>query len=67
MRKSLISAIALSLIVAPGIFAQRKPGPQVGDQAPELAVEEWVNRGGVNLAQFAKEGKVTVLEFWATW
>jgi hypothetical protein len=67
MRKSLISAIALLLIVAPAILAQRKPGPKIGDQAPEITVEEWVNRGEVNLAQFKREGKVTVLEFWATW
>ena len=65
MKKLPVSAMALFLIVAPAVFAQGVP--RIGDQAPEISVDVWVNRGRVNLARLQRDGKVTVLEFWATW
>ncbi len=39
---------------------------QLGDQAPELKVAEWVKGGPVTLAE-GKGKTIFVVEFWATW
>lgn len=48
--------------------AQKKPAPEatlkVGSEAPKLSVETWVK--GDSVGKF-EEGKVYVVEFWATW
>jgi thiol-disulfide isomerase/thioredoxin len=45
---------------------ESKPAPKlkVGDDAPKLSVEEWVK--GTKVEKF-DNGKVYVVEFWATW
>lgn len=49
---------------APGVEVERINTLMVGDRAPELAISEWVK--GDEVTGF-EEGKVYVVEFWATW
>jgi len=44
-------------------------GPPVGEPAPDLTIDEIIAgaEGGTTLDWSALEGKVVVLEFWATW
>ena len=49
---------------APGVEVERVTTLMVGDRAPELAISEWVK--GDEVTGF-EEGKVYVVEFWATW
>ncbi len=49
---------------APGIEVERITKLMVGDRAPEMTVAEWVK--GDEVTGF-EEGKVYVVEFWATW
>jgi thiol-disulfide isomerase/thioredoxin len=49
---------------APGVEVERTQKLMVGDRAPELAISEWVK--GDEVTGF-EEGKVYVVEFWATW
>ncbi len=49
---------------APGVEVERLNKLMVGDRAPELAISEWVK--GDEVTGF-EEGKVYVVEFWATW
>ena len=37
----------------------------LGQEAPEISVNEWIKGGPASLAQF--RGRVVLLEFWATW
>ena len=37
----------------------------IGQQAPEIAVKEWINGGAATLSEL--RGRVVLLEFWATW
>lgn len=39
---------------------------KVGDEAPEIGAEEWLNINGP-ISLHSLRGKVVVLEFWATW
>lgn len=59
-KKLLLGAIAFLLI-----GASAEAGLTVGDDAPMLTIKEWVKGEPVNLAR--AEGKITVVEFWATW
>jgi len=54
----------LDVYVNPLEFEQRIPPLAIGDPAPKLAVDRWMQ--GAPIAQF-KPGTVYVLEFWATW
>ena len=49
---------------APGVEVERTTKLMVGDLAPELAIGEWVK--GDEVTGF-EDGKVYVVEFWATW
>lgn len=49
---------------APGVQVERLNEVMVGDRAPELAISEWVK--GDEISGF-EDGKVYVVEFWATW
>jgi thiol-disulfide isomerase/thioredoxin len=45
---------------------KKLPIPKVGDNAPEISAKAWINaRAPLTLATL--RGKVTVVEFWATW
>jgi len=54
----------LNVYVNPLDFEQRIPRLAIGDAAPPLAVDRWMQ--GKPVARFER-GKVYVLEFWATW
>lgn len=49
---------------APGIHVERVSKLMVGDRAPELKIQQWVK--GDEVTGF-EDGKVYVVEFWATW
>jgi len=55
----LLSALLTLATAAPA------DGVQPGFPAPEIAVKEWMNTKATTLAK--EEGRVVVLEFWATW
>jgi len=61
MVRSRLAAILLAWCVMP-CFGQS--GLDVGDPAPRLSVDTWVN--GSSVARFER-GHVYVVEFWATW
>ena len=54
----------LNVYVNPLEFEQRIPRLAIGDPAPRLAVDRWMQ--GTPIARFER-GKVYVIEFWATW
>ena len=55
---------AISAVSTPAAFAQTAPAPlSIGSRAPKLPVAEWVKGKPVSLS----DGKVHVVEFWATW
>jgi thiol-disulfide isomerase/thioredoxin len=54
----------LDVYVNPLDFEQRIPPLAIGDRAPRLAVDRWMQ--GAPIAHF-EPGTVYVLEFWATW
>ncbi len=65
----LASAIACSTVGGATVFAFAEPKLTIGSDAPELNVEHWIsNRNGAfkPVTKF-EEGKVYVVEFWATW
>jgi thiol-disulfide isomerase/thioredoxin len=62
MRLSNVIAVALALTL-PGAALGAGPKLTVGDQAPGLAIENWVKGAEVKI----EPGKVYVIEFWATW
>jgi len=48
------------------LFVSHADALEVGDEAPEIVIEKWINGGPVKI----KEGngqKIYVVEFWATW
>jgi thiol-disulfide isomerase/thioredoxin len=46
--------------------AKKMPTPEIGQVAPEISAESWINlKTPTTLAKL--RGKVVVLEFWATW
>jgi len=54
----------LNVYVNPLAFEQRVPRLAIGDPAPNLAVDRWMQ--GTPITHFER-GRVYVLEFWATW
>lgn len=57
---------ALVMLVAWTAVASSNAEPlRIGDPAPPLALEQWVQ--GDSTAADLESGRVTVLEFWATW
>lgn len=68
VRLSTLLALCLGATFAAAQAQQAKPAPppvtlHVGDPAPAISVMKWVKGEPVNL----KDGKVHVVEFWATW
>ena len=45
---------------------KKLPIPKVGDNAPEISAKAWIN-ASTPLTLATLRGKVTVVEFWATW
>lgn len=59
---TLVAALAMS------VFAAAETPPKVGDAAPEIGVEKWVQGPeGKEVSWKSLQGKAVVLEFWAAW
>jgi hypothetical protein len=73
-RWTALAGTGLAIILAPTLVAQQVEHPEhpqeaddtleVGDKAPKLEIEHWFK--GDEVTEF-EEGKVYLLEFWATW
>ena len=55
----------LSLLLALVVTVQSTQAADVGDQAPEIKAQSWLNSDGVSIAK--NSNKIVVVEFWATW
>lgn len=64
MHRSLMTAAAALALAVPAVRADDADGMTIGDAAPPIDIAHWVK--GDTVASF-EEGKVYVLEFWATW
>ena len=60
-----ISSCAMLLAVAAAVNCGAVHAAAVGDSAPEIKAEGWINTESLSLA--ALRDKIVVLEFWATW
>jgi thiol-disulfide isomerase/thioredoxin len=76
MRRTLITATAMSLCFAGLVHAgDEEPAKtlSIGDKAPAIDIEHWLKgvemdrRGNFTPITEFEDGKVYVLEFWATW
>ncbi len=64
--KSIITSLTIVVYVVLSLLVSHANALEVGDDAPEIAIEKWINGGPVKI----KEGngkKIYVIEFWATW
>ncbi len=67
--KKIIALTALVSVLCVSAFAQEKKGMEkiLGERTlPNVTLTD-VNGKKVNVQEFGKTGKVTVLDFWATW
>ncbi|RYG27203.1 TlpA family protein disulfide reductase [bacterium] len=70
MKLRALSVLPFAALLAAGAFAQAPPATQppitlkLGDAAPELTIVKWLK--GTPQTDL-KDGKVRVVEFWATW
>jgi len=55
--RSLLTAIAVLLLVLPA-----QADPKVGQPAPEITGERWINTGPLTMAGL--RGRVVLVEFW---
>lgn len=62
-RRGISILLALGALTLPVASARAL---DLGDEAPELAIEEWVNSDPINIAE-GKGKKAYLVEFWATW
>jgi len=65
LRRAAIVAIGIVVFSASTAQAEDEhiQGLHIGDQAPQLAITQWFNRGPIETFE---HGKVYVVEFWAT-
>ncbi len=64
--KTILTYLAISIFALLYLFVSYAEALEVGDDAPEISIEKWINGGPVKI----KEGngkKIFVVEFWATW
>ena len=64
--------VTLGVLVTGLVAQEEKPAPEmltIGSVAPVLDVEHWVQDGNGKFAAVTKfeDGKVYLVEFWATW
>jgi thiol-disulfide isomerase/thioredoxin len=57
--KSILGLMAIAILLTPAVSM----AGSLGDTAPDLQISDWVKGDAVTL----EEGKVYVIEFWATW
>jgi len=68
MRKYILTLIALLLSTNFLLAAQELNPPEIGKRAPELTLEKVLNKPDkVEATLEALNGKIIILEFWATW
>jgi len=63
MFRSTLFAMLIALMLSPVALGQRRDKLELGDKAPGLDIEKWVNGEDISI----EPGKVYVIEFWATW
>lgn len=74
-RWTTLAGLGLAILAAPPLMAQEMEGAEdqeapetkplnIGDKAPKLEIEHWLK--GDEVVEF-EEGKVYMVEFWATW
>ncbi|UCD76734.1 MAG: TlpA family protein disulfide reductase [Phycisphaerales bacterium] len=63
MHLRILVSVLLCLAVVGTAYGQRQNRLGVGDTAPGLDIEKWLNGSEVAI----QEGKVYVIDFWATW
>jgi len=61
MKASYFIAVIFSLFLVVGLSAEGL----VGEAAPEISADTWINTEPLSLAELG--GKIVVVEFWATW
>jgi hypothetical protein len=54
-----------ALAAAAMLFGMSPPGVSVGDPAPKIEAKSWFNGKAPSAKKL--EGKVVLLEFWASW
>jgi thiol-disulfide isomerase/thioredoxin len=68
MKRPAIAVVALAAMMLVGacqLAAQQAQSPLVGKAAPEVSAQYWLNSKPLTLK--ALQGKIVVVEFWATW
>ena len=61
-----ILGVAVAAALAPAGLLAQGVGPEIGTQAPAVALED-LDGNAVELLDYIEDGKPTLLEFWATW
>jgi thiol-disulfide isomerase/thioredoxin len=62
---AMIVSVAAVLALVAAVPAAETARPLVGKSAPEIAAQYWLNSSALSLK--ALQGKIVVVEFWATW
>ncbi|MBT8338135.1 MAG: TlpA family protein disulfide reductase [Gemmatimonadetes bacterium] len=61
-----VAAALAATLVVPGLAAGQGVGLDIGTPAPAVEVED-LDGNTVQIADYIEPGKLTLLEFWATW
>ena len=61
-----VSAAMVTLLLLPGLVAGQGVGLDIGTPAPSVELED-LDGNAVQLSDYIEPGKLTLLEFWATW
>lgn len=64
MRKTIIVALVVLFLFGQSLIAFA--AANVGDKAPEITAQEWLNTND-SVSLDGLKGKIVVVEFWATW
>jgi len=65
MKNRATAAFIAAFILASILTCEAGAQPGMGDKAPEINVQNWLNTMPLSLK--ALRGRIVVLEFWATW
>ncbi len=64
--KTFFTYLTIGIFVLLFLFISHANALEVGDDAPEISIEKWINGGPVKIKE-GKGKKIFVVEFWATW